>query len=265
MLAHGDNSQWAGRLYQKGAEPVVLKSTELSLQGIRDGLYDKLYNAPGDNETDGGEVGLYSLHKALNTPALLSEAQMEGMFRSNAALSVVFVADENDICARYPDGVTPVYDGNRKEPGAFNKYCADVTAESVSSSLTSVNGSMPLLVSGIVYEDPATVPSGGENEVGYGYIDVIDGMGGLVIDLADGDYDAGLADIGSLASIKVNLNTDFTLGRTDLDVGSIDVQVDGTSVTYSYAPLTNSVFLPDPGQALSVIDINYCLNEELQF
>jgi len=43
--------------------------------------------------------------------------------RPDAALAIVFVSDENDICYRYPASITPVVDGDKLEAPAFIRDC----------------------------------------------------------------------------------------------------------------------------------------------
>lgn len=268
MLAHGSSSQWGGKLYQKGSEPHVLKSEEMSLPQLQNALYQKLYNPATDMSTDGGEAGLFSLSYGLQSPQL-ELSQSQGFFREDAALAVVFVADENDICAIYPEGVIPVPDYDHREGPAANQYCKDgdgnpvVTHTSVLQQLSALKGEQPLLVTGIIYTDPDTIPFGSENEVGYGYTDIIAASsGGIAVDLASGDYEVGLGHIGMLASIKLELITDFTLSEENVLEDSIRVEVDTEEVGFQYIPDLNQVHVPEPGGATSVVDIYYCTDED---
>ena len=62
---------------------------------------------------------------------------------------------------------------------------------------------------------------------------------------------------------KLELITDFTLARTNVDPMTIDVKVDGQVTDYTYTAATNEVHVGEPGIALSVVDISYCLKQEL--
>ena len=64
ILAHGDNTGRSGVLYKKGIEPRVLSSDIHSVDEIKSHLVTKMQNPHTDNETDGGELGLYSFLKA---------------------------------------------------------------------------------------------------------------------------------------------------------------------------------------------------------
>ena len=257
MLGHGSKSKYAGKLYRSSKhEPYVLDSEEMDLGDIQYHLKNKMTKTKGDSHSDGGEEGLYSLTQGLKEENLKS-SQEYGFFREDAALAVIWVA-ENDICARYPDGIEPVYDPNKIEPKAFDRDCADVTAQSVAKDLKELKGDLPLLIAGITYNDPETVPRGGENEVGYGYLETIAINKGLSVDLADGDYEQGLADIGTLATKNLNLITRVKLNRDNIDEDSIEVWVDSISVPHEYLEETKEVYLPEPGQDRSIVDIKYC-------
>ncbi len=258
LLGHGSKSKYSGHLYKSSHhEPIVLDSAELSLNDIQRHLKNKLTKTKGDKYSDGGEEGLFSLTQMLKENNLKC-TQESGFLREDAALAVIWIADENDICARYPDGVTPVYDPNKIEPKAFQRDCANVTPESVVAGLRELKGDLPLLIAGITYNNVDTVPRGGENEVGYGYLETIAINKGLSIDLANGDYEQGLADIGLLATKQLNLITRVKLEKDNIDKESIEVWVDGLAAPFEYLEDTKEVYLPEPGQDRSLVDIKYC-------
>jgi hypothetical protein len=268
MLAHGSTSSYSGKIYKsfKG-EPDVLKSTQLNMTDLRKYLGYKLTYVNEDYDADGGETGMFSLQNSLKTDKL-ALAQGKGFYRSDAALVVVFISDENDICAKFPAGVTRVPDPQGTEASSFNRDCVKkvgsttewlITAENTYEKLKNLQGNRPLLVGAIVYNNPATYPRVGENEYGYGWLDVVSVAHGISIDMAGGHYNEGLAQIGSLATIKLNLLSDFTLARTGFDLSTLKVRVDGAPSPFEYLSLMNEVHLPEPGTALSVIDIDYCM------
>lgn len=262
MLAHGDQSYWSGRLYRKNNQgPLVLDSMTMPLATIRSYLQQRLTNPAGDYETDGGEVGLYTVHRGLQ-PDRLAESQMAGFFRNDAALAVIYIADENDICSGTPPGITLVPDPNNLEIPAAVTYCSNVNAGSVLTQLRNRQGSNPLVVSGIIYTHVATVPQGGENEVGYGYIEHVELGNGVLVDLASGNYSQGLATIGEVVTLSLNLITEFTLSHSPVIENTINVAVDTQVVPHVFAPSLNEVQIneQDAGGALSEILIDYCID-----
>ncbi len=259
MLAHGDNSTWSGKLYRRSSSNAyVLNSDTMTSAQIRTQLRNNLTGSATDWSTDGGEAGLYSLSYGLTGPRLQSIKQ-QGFLRDEAALAVVFISDENDICARYPAGVQRVFDPEYLELPAFTQYCGNVTHESTVNLVKSVKGDKPVLISGIVYSDRDHVPSGGENEYGWGYMDAIQYALGIAVNMANGHFDQGLASIGQLVSRSLTLITEITLARPEIDPASIHVYVDGVESTFQYQSLTNVVRLLQPGHAQSIVDVNYCL------
>lgn len=267
MLAHA-NTAYSGKLWRKGTHPYVLKSSEMDLNEIRSHLSYNLTHVSEESATDGGEAGLVSLYKSTQGANLLWNKE-QGFFRENAALAVVFIADENDVCAVYPDGVTPVRDPDGKEAPAFRNFCfigeggSLLTPQAVYQQLKALKKDLPLLVGGIIYSDPNAVPRGGENEVGYGYLETIQASGGgITVDLANGRYEEGLEEIGTLASLKLNLLTDFTLARPNVDQSTIEVKVDSLLIGHSYQRASNEVHILEPGGPTSVVDIYYCLEPD---
>lgn len=257
MPAHGDTSRWSGRVYKRGSEPAVLRSDLQTNAEIRAQFRSKMTTNISDDETDGGEVGLYSLSKSLSGDKLTLN-RTDGFYRNDAALAVIFVSDENDICADYPAGVTPVVDPQGAEVRAKAKYCGNISSVSVVNQLRSFQGDRPLVVGGIVYTDPSSVPRDGENEYGYGYMEAIQAANGLAVNLANGQFQAGLSSLGQLATIKLNLITEFKLKEPNIDPTTLKVYVDGEAVGFSFSADRNEVHLQNAGGARSVVDIGYC-------
>ncbi|HRK01702.1 MAG TPA: fibronectin type III domain-containing protein [Oligoflexia bacterium] len=260
MLGHGSNSNHSGAIYKHKNSKHVLKSAELSLDELRAMLKMNLMNQPMDHHSDGGEIMSYSFMYGLEHGKAQS-SRAKGFFRDDAALAVIFVTDENDICAEYPVGVKPVPDPSGGEAASKKRDCSGVTTASLLAKLKAFQGDRPYLVGGIYYNNLKTVPKGDENEFGYGIDDIVKTAHGVSVDMADGQYSQGLAEIGNLTTIKLNLYTDFTLARTNVDISTLRVEVDGQNSEYSYNADSNEVHIEDAGDALSVIDINYCLKQ----
>lgn len=260
MVGHGKTSQYSGRLIKRGTEPRVLSSDTMSLSQILDKLLYKMESLPDDLATDGGEAGLYSLLRSFGSDRLALN-QADGFFRTDAALVVVFVADENDICADYPAGVTPVRDGDNREGPAKIANCTlsdgKITPRYVVDKVRALKGNMPFLLSGILF-NTHNYPRVGENEYGYGYIETIAEANGVTADLASGAYDEAMETIGGFTHDKLLLLQDFKLTRTGFDPSSLEVLVDGLSEDFSYNASRNEIHVPSPGHGYSFIDAIYC-------
>ena len=74
-----------------------------NMSAVAQALVQQLSNPPLDLATDGGEAGLLSLNLAMTKYYDANHAK--GFFRDSATLAVMFISDENDVCAEnyYPD------------------------------------------------------------------------------------------------------------------------------------------------------------------
>ncbi|MFL5812843.1 MAG: hypothetical protein ACJ763_04650 [Bdellovibrionia bacterium] len=231
MPAHGSRGAYTGALYKYKNNPYVLSPKTMSASELRRALYENMVEAPDDRYSGGGEEGLYSVYRSIEN-GKLNAIRAQGFYRKDAALAVVFVADENDICARYPAGVKRVPDPSGMEADAFERDCRSVDQNSVYQRLQTLQNGRPLIVSGVVYNDLTTIPknTGGEDEYGYGYMDLIKLAHGVSVDIAKGNYDEGLAQIGQFASQKMQPTVDFKLANSPVDPHSIVVALRSSSV-----------------------------------
>jgi len=274
MAAHADYSYdsankkstgLAGKLIVTAGEAAVLKSTktERDWQQLNRLLVQKLTKMRVEGATDGGEAGLYSLDKGVTEP-LLSENRRLGFFRPDAALAVIFISDENDLCSygvNYPPGVEPKANVNQYlntgltvEEKANSVYCRDadgnptVTSRSVYEKLRELqripgtDKANPLLISGILYTEEASVPTVpapdekfpeyfSENEVGYGYLDLIRDNEGVAVDISKNDYETGMRQIGEAEAVKLEVKSQFQLKNSvAIDPATVCVLVDGKDV-----------------------------------
>lgn len=260
MLAHGSTSANAGKLYTTGGRPRVFDSATHSVATMQSGLRHIMMNAAEDAGSDGGEQGIYSFNRSMDADRL-GTIRTQGFYRDTAALAVVFVSDENDICATYPDGVTPVPDPQGSEVQSFARDCGGINYANVYQRARALQGDRPLAMGAIVYNNHLNIPAVGENEYGYGYLEMVGLANGVSIDIGGTHYSTGLQQIGSMVTVRLNLLVDFTLARpaAQINPDSIRTYTDGAVSTHNYTPATNIVHLDNPGTALSTIDINYCL------
>jgi RHS repeat-associated protein len=267
ILAHSPNSNKSGVLYKRNNEPLVLKSKNLSIEKMSDYLELKMKQAAQDGQSDGGEMGLLSLESAIDNN--LDSIRSAGLFREDAALVIVFVADEQDICAEYPEGVTPIPDPQKKEDKSFKKYCVDssgqriITPQTTYNKIKSINGDLPLVMGGILYDETSIIPNYAkgkeENEIGYGYLETLRLHDRWInIDLAQGKYGDGLSRLGRLALSTMNLPNTFELRTDKVDPASIFVTLDGYDFDHNYLLETNEVSIDENRDQLATIHITYC-------
>lgn len=268
MLAHGGASGWSGRLYSAAGVSPVLSTQAQSLRTIQDSLRATLAAPASDRDEADGEAMMYSLRKSLE-PARLAEIQSQGFYRENAALSVVFVTDENDVCARpqdlgfsvFPDYV-PSYRGI--ENVAYSKYCAGVSAETTLGLMKDFKTDQKLSWAGILHEKKDAVPQGTEDSIGHGILQLVQSsMDGVVVDLSEESYDFGLGDLGNIVSLQTEVHTAFGLGSDAAIEGeSVRVVVDGNPVPAQYDPDRRQVEIRagDAGAAGSMVQVSACVS-----
>lgn len=263
VLGHGSTSARSGKLYQRGTEPLILDNQIHTMDEIKTHLRTKMYNPHTDGASDGGEEGLFSLNKSLSETNFQA-IQDQGFYRDDAALVVVFVADEQDVCAAYPEGVTPVPDPQGKEDSSFTRDCVDgdgnriITPEIVLSNLKARAGEKPLVVGGVLYNNLNTIPYKGENELGYGYLETIEQSGGITVDMANGDYGNGLSKLGLLAMTKMEPINHFNPKVSNIDKDTIRTFVNGVEVAHTYDIELNIVSLTQARDTFSIADLQYC-------
>ncbi len=257
MLAHGSRSVHHSRLYKKSSGPLVLDSEIHSLPEIKSFLKDRMQNPVTDNYSDGGEMGLFSLFHSLSGEKL-EEIKREGLMRDDAALAIIFVTDEQDICFDYPPHIQGVVDPNGSEISSKARDCSGISANSVWNKLKKTIGDRPVVVGGIVYNNIYTIPFSGENELGHGILDMIELAGGLSVDLANGSYRQGLTNLGRLASAKLIPESRFNLQLSPILESSIQVEVGGISADFTFDTNLNQVELVHPRDPFALTKVSYC-------
>ncbi|MBK7842886.1 MAG: hypothetical protein IPJ71_04205 [Bdellovibrionales bacterium] len=252
LAAHSPNSRLSGRLFSAEAkDPLVLGNVgqaRMNIDEITGALQYKMKSMPGERGFDAGEMGLLSLKQFLDSDQLQELKANDQFMREDAVLMVVFIADENDICHHYnkEKGEAPKYDEkvhkNAKAvelfgiPGfdpveveAYNRFCGDLGVNpemTVLDALKRQKKSASFSVSGIVYVNEALVPNKkqmqngtdryyDENEIGRGYLDLIQLAGGFPAELANGTYNEAMKSIGKLTSHTMRFQTVFRLPQDE--------------------------------------------------
>jgi hypothetical protein len=276
LLAHGKRSRWSGRNYYDGLlSPAVFDSKKHSPAWIRLNLSIRMNLVPSDYWSDGGEASFYSLNKALEGESL-ARFRQQGFFRDDAALSVIFVSDENELCYEYPTGVTPqrdfdTYRGRTLEDIAREENCRVTDAQGQShwlnaqymhQRLKAFKGAQPVSVGAIVHTKKTlkNLLPRAEDEYGYGFAELVALNQGELVDIRDKDYTEGLERLGRNAAATMTIYQKFALTHTDISPSSLGVKVDHQNRTeFSWLADEGVVFVKDAGTARSLVEINYCL------
>ncbi len=184
-------------------------------------LEHKMTHMPIEHKGAEGEALLLSLYDALSRPDLRGQIQAAGLLRKDAQLAVITISDEQDVCFDYAaHGVKP-----RKEDPIETKFFNEVCSKAVNGgplqpghvyqALQAVAGDK-LIVAGIHYKDN-NIPQGreDENEMGYGYLDLIKLAGGQLADLAQVNdqsptFWAQLDLLGKFTDFKMHFTNTFS-------------------------------------------------------
>ncbi|MEW6056683.1 MAG: hypothetical protein AB1540_08715 [Bdellovibrionota bacterium] len=274
MLGHGGKSAHSGALYSASGVRKVLDSKKQSVSTIQSDLRQTLSASPSDVDEANGEVLMYSLLRSFDRDKITA-IRNQGFYRSNAALSIIFVNDENDLCYRpdlhgfnaFPDFVRSTRD---TELTAYDRYCVNadgserVTPDSVFSAIRRNASNSALSLGAITHLDPKQVPRGigVEDSIGHGVMQLVQKTSDpVLLDLSEPDYATALARLGNIVSIQLRLNTSFALTNAqDIETKSMLVTVDQKSVNHKYDPSSQMVQIEttDAGSAGSKVMVEAC-------
>lgn len=280
LLAHGPRSSLVtafnervhGNLFVHPSESNSSQKVLTSSQGIADiqkTLLDR-FNGAGniksvrDTSMAQGEAGLLSLQTFVE--AKLSEKSNE-FPRSDAALMIVFIADENDICYDYKfhneefarQGITRVdtpqvhstnktdLDGilrDKPEADAFVQDCgsgskADPAViarrlKQLKNHSDEVHDNLPIVATGVLYRTKGEQQQAqakkesfwGDNEMGHGYLNLINEMNGVATSLLTDDFGVQLANLGKTTLFRLNYVDQIPIQKPDgswEDMRSVDL------------------------------------------
>ncbi len=277
MLGHGGHSKYSGKLFAAGGSPKVLDSRRHGVATIQSHLRSTLSHVKADHYYHGnGEMLMYSLQKSL-APDHLAEIQREGFYRNDAALSVIFVTDENDVCFQpqfhgydqFPDYAPSMKDKNGLdyEMYAYSLYCMDssgapaVSPRTVRQAFREFKKENPLSWGAIIHV-LRDFPKEGEDAIGHGILQFVQGeANGVLIDIGQTSYSAGLAKLGNVVSLQQNLQTSFRLdGSQQVDPSTVRATVDGRGVPVSFDSGSRVATIPgsEAGIGGSVVQVQGC-------
>jgi hypothetical protein len=275
MQGHGGTSSYTGKLYSPAGVPRVLDTAKISTAQIQSQLEKSLSTRVADPDDANGEALMFSLMRSLDADRI-ETIRSQGFYRESAALSVVFITDENDICYKPDDhGYTafPDFVPSRNpttEVKAYDKNCSGITPEGVVSRMETFKGGQVLSFGGIVHIDPARVPpllspnafTFTEDAIGHGILELVQSSrNGLAWDITDTDFAEGLSKLGNIVTTQLTLQTLFHLaGAEGTNLQGIAVEVDGKIVPHSYDSGRTEIQLSAQaaGKARSTIEVAAC-------
>ena len=230
-------------------EPYVLDSQTMSLEEIKSHIEKKLAfinkltrnEFHGEAYANGGEALMFSLYHSIQGN-FLTENRGHGFYREDAALSVIFLSDENDICSRYP-GHFPNHqfenvlgrDDTEEEEALL--FCEGITTDNVLTSLKNFKGDQPLTISGLL--------SGNDNP-GYRKL-IADHGAGAVLNVEDNNYDELFPKITETIEDEVppTRTVEVTLDASPVSIEDIEVFLETLAgkqtVSFDYNDTSNIV------------------------
>ncbi len=216
---------------------------------------------------------MYSLLRSLQS-SRATEIKSQGFYREDAALSVVFISDENDVCydpqahgyRTFPDYVAS-YAGEEKT--AFQRYCTNmagigaITPESTLAALRNFKSNQKLSLGAVIHKDPARIVKESEDAIGHGLLELTQlDLDGVAMDIEDSSYSSGLAKLGSVVSTQLTLQTIFPVPHErEIDASTVYATVDRGLVNSQYDPAKELVQIQakDAGRSGSEVEIAACL------
>lgn len=196
---------------------------------------------------------LASLSRSLD-PDRIAEARVKGFFRTDAALAIFFISDEDDS-SETRSGIAP---------------------QTILNKIKALQGNRPFFVGGMIYSDPDTIPRYREDEFGTSFLKLIHLSGGFAMDISLGNFSEGFRKFGAHIGRKTALQRAFPLKEKGIDPDSIQVFVDNNPAEFQYDEKSNTVHLLNFGansggtidgnlkEGISEIKINYCLQAQSQ-
>ena len=96
----GDVGTWKGKLFAPVGSPAVLDNQKMKVQEVSQRLHKMFVEGMKVSDAGSGEALFYSLYHAVTGNA--SANQKLGFFRPDAALSIIFMSDEQEIGFPFP-------------------------------------------------------------------------------------------------------------------------------------------------------------------
>jgi len=267
----GHTGTYSGKLFATGHEPLVLKNSVMSNDAIANSLRKTFSAAMWIDDPGSGEALFHSLYFAVTKNA--KENQDKGFFRADAALSVLFMSDEQEIGFPFPEvqasGLPYRCDADY-EDSIKKKYYdkMGINLDTTYNAVKSFKGDMPLSMHAFVnitaddlFRRNSRKSRCLYDSLGYGYFDMVQKTSGVLFSIQE-DRALGMAKVGQAVKQSLELQSDFQLSWSakDIDPKTIAVKVDDvTNVSHSYNATSNIVHLDSYlGHAQSMIDISYC-------
>lgn len=264
-----DVGTWRGKLYAPAGWHTVLDNQKMSDQEISTNLHKIFTEGMKVSDAGSGESSFHSLFHAVTTNAVAN--QKLGFFRADAALSVIFMSDEQEIGYPFPSpqapGLPPRCD-SAFEDGIKRDYYdkKGINLDVAFNAVKKLKGDLPVKTHAfinITKEDLFTRNSKNSqclyDSLGYGYMEMVEKTKGVLFSIQANKAE-GLARCGKVIKESLGIQHEFTLSKTadKVDPTTVMAAVDGVLVSHEYRAPSNSVYLENAGKALSRIAVRHC-------
>ena len=264
-----DVGAWRGKLYSPAGWPTVIDNQAMNVNKVSMNLHKIFTEGMKVSDAGSGEASFHSLYHAVTTNAAAN--QKLGFFRPDAALSVIFMSDEQEIGFPFPNpqapGLPPRCD-SAFEDGIKKDYYdkKGINLEVTFDAVKKLKGDLPVKTHAFVNitkEDLFRRNSKNSqclyDSLGYGYMEMVAKTKGVLFSIQE-DKAEGLARCGKVIKDSLELQREFTLSKTadKVDAATILAAVDGALVSHSYKVASNSVSLENAGTLGSLIEVRHC-------
>jgi hypothetical protein len=267
----GDVGAWSGKMYNP-LGTAYLDNQKMSTAQIVAALQKTFAAGMTVSDAGSGEALFYSLYQSVTSQAAAN--QRAGFFRPDAALSVLFMSDEQEIGFPFPSHAQlsaqglPIRCDETFEDGVKAKYydAKGITMDVAYNAVQKLKGQLPLKMNAFINITKADLFLHNSStakclydSIGYGYPDIVAKTNGVLYSI-EADKAAGLAQCGQAIAASLSLQHDFPLSQTadKVDPATILNAVDGAQVAGTYSAAADSEHLDNAGQNGSAIQIRYC-------
>ena len=259
-----------GKLFAAKNVPVVLSNKTMKVADIANNL-QKTFSAGMNTPDDAGsgEASFLSLYHAVTTN--VKDNQKQGFFRADAALSILFMSDEQEIGFPFPNPQAPglpprcdaAYEDNVRKVQYVNK---GIDLNVTFNAVKALKGDMPLMTHAFVnitkqdlFTRNSSTASCLYDSLGYGYFEMVEKTKGVLFSI-QADKAQGMKRCGEVIRERLELQHEFKLSKAadKVDPATILAAVDAAKASHEYRVNENSVYLANAGAAGSKIEIQHC-------
>ena len=265
----GHVAEFEGQLFSADDVPKVLDGTKLTAEEVGEALFLSFSAGMEKQDPGTGEAAFRSLQRSVTEH--LKENRKLGFFRKDAALSIVFMSDENEIGFAFPE------DKEIQRPDRCDGFWEDrikkifyddcgITLATVVSALKIAKEEYPVTAHAFVNITPEDLFTNNSPEesclydsLGYGYFEIVEELGGVLYSL-QADRSTGMGQVGEAVRRSLKQIHDFKLTKFywNVDPKTIVAKVNGETQPHKFNRRNNVVHMDNAGAPLSTITISYC-------